>query len=89
MLKPFKIYLETTIFNFKFAEDSPDKKADTIKLFDEISEGKYIAYTSNYVLQELLKAEEPKRSDMVSLIEKYKIRFCSASDELGQKRGSI
>jgi hypothetical protein len=32
LLKPFKIYLETTIFNFKFAEDSPDKKADTMNL---------------------------------------------------------
>jgi predicted nucleic acid-binding protein len=79
-LKPLKIYLETTVFNFKFAEDSPDKKEDTIKLFDEISEGKYIAYTSNYVLQELLKAEEPKRSQMVALIEQYKIRFLEANE---------
>jgi predicted nucleic acid-binding protein len=83
-LKQLKIYLETTVFNFKFAEDSPDKKADTIKLFDEISEGKYIAYTSNYVLQELLKAEEPKRSDMVALVEQYKIKFLEA-DEIAEK----
>jgi predicted nucleic acid-binding protein len=83
-LKQLKIYLETTVFNFKFAEDSPDKKADTIKLFDEISEGKYVAYTSNYVLQELVKAEEPKRSDMVALVEQYKIRFLEA-DEIAEK----
>jgi hypothetical protein len=40
LLKPFKIYLETSIFIFKFAEDSPDKKADTIKFLetDEIVE---------------------------------------------------
>jgi hypothetical protein len=54
LLKILKIYLETTVFNFRFADDSPDKKQDTIKLFDEISQGKYIPYTSDYVLQELL-----------------------------------
>jgi predicted nucleic acid-binding protein len=79
-LKPLKIYLETTVFNFKFAEDSPDKKADAIKLFDEINEGKYIAYTSNYVLQELLKAKDPKRSEMISLIELYKIKLLEANE---------
>jgi predicted nucleic acid-binding protein len=66
-VKRLKIYLETTIFNFIFAEDSPDKKQDVIKLFDEIKQGKYIPYTSDYVLQELLKAEEPKRAQMVNL----------------------
>jgi predicted nucleic acid-binding protein len=79
-LKPYKIYLETTVFNFKFADDSPDKKQDTIKLFDEISQGKYIPYTSDYVLQELVKAEEPKRTQMIELIERYKIKFLEADE---------
>jgi len=74
-MRSLKIYLETTVFNFKFADDSPDKKQDTIKLFDEISHGKYIPYTSDYVLQELLKAEESKRTLMVNLIEQYKVRL--------------
>jgi predicted nucleic acid-binding protein len=74
-LKPLKIYLETTVFNFYFAEDAPDKRQDTAQLFNEINEGKYIPYTSDYVLQELLKAEEPKKTEMVNLIEKYKVKF--------------
>ena len=74
-MKPLKLYLETTVFNFKFADDAPDKRQDTIKLFDEINQGKYIPYTSDYVLQELLKTEEPKKSEMVSLIEKYKVKI--------------
>ena len=74
-MKSLKIYLETTVFNFIFADDSPDKRQDTIKLFDEIRQEKYIPYTSDYVLQELLKAEEPKRTQMVNLIEQYNIKF--------------
>ena len=27
------IYLETTIFNFPFADDAPQYKADTLKLY--------------------------------------------------------
>jgi len=74
-MKSLKIYLETTVFNFIFAEDSPDKKQDVIKLFDEIKKGKYVPYTSDYVLQELLKAEEPKRTKMVNLLDQYGIKL--------------
>ena len=41
-------------------------------------------YTSNYVLQELLRAEEPKRSDMIGLIDKYKMRLLEA-DEIAER----
>ena len=79
-MKKLKIYLETTVFNFVFADDSPDKKQDTIKLFEEIEQGKYIPYTSDYVLQELLKAEEMKTKQMVDLIEQYKVILLEAND---------
>jgi hypothetical protein len=35
------IYLETTIFNFPFADDAPQYKADTLRLFAEIKAGKF------------------------------------------------
>jgi len=79
-MKKLKIYLETTIFNFVFADDAPDKKQDTLKLFEEISDGKYIPYTSEYVLQELQKAEEDKKNKMINLIEKYKINLLEANE---------
>ena len=79
IVKRLKIYLETTVFNFIFTDDSPDKKQDAIKLFNEIMQEKYIPYTSDYVLQELLKAEEPKRTQMINLIEQYKIKFLESN----------
>jgi hypothetical protein len=36
-----KVYLETTIFNFVFADSDPEKKEATLKLMDEISGGKF------------------------------------------------
>jgi hypothetical protein len=36
-----KIYLETTMFNFPFADDAPQYQADTLRLFEEIKAGKF------------------------------------------------
>ena len=77
-----KIYLETSVFNFCFADDAPDKKQDTLKLFAEIEAGLYVPYTSAYVMQELIRADEPKQSQMVALIEKYDMRFLEQSDAI-------
>ena len=79
-MKKLKIYLETTVFNFVFADDAPEKKQDTIKLFDEIKQGKYEPYTSEYVLRELHKAEETKKKQMIDLIEQYNIKFLDADE---------
>lgn len=77
-----KIYLETSIFNFVFADDTPDKQLDTLKLFEEIGQGKYEPYTSDYVLGELRDEPEPKQSWMVALIEKYNVTVLFADDEV-------
>ena len=76
-----KIYLETSVFNFYFADDAPDKRQDTLKLFEEIGAGQYVPYTSSYVMQELLLANEPKKSRMVDLIERYNITHQPADSE--------
>ena len=72
-----KIYLETTMFNYYFDEDR-EAHNDTITLFEEIKSGKYQAYTSTYVVDELDVADEPKRSQMLSLIKKYNIILLDA-----------
>lgn len=76
-----KIYLETTMFNFYFADDAPEKKQDTLKLFEEIKEGLYEPYTSEYVVDELSDAPDEKRLEMLRLIEEYGVKLINASDE--------
>ena len=81
VMKVPKVYIETSVFNFVFADDAPDKKNDAIKLFEEIKEGLYEPYTSDYVLQELLRAEEPKQSQMVEMINEYDMTLLEQDDE--------
>jgi len=79
MRKP-KIYLETTVFNHYFDTDREAHVA-TLALFKEIQDKKYEAYTSIYVTDELVKASEPKRSNMLSLIGKYGVQVLDDSEE--------
>jgi len=67
-----KVYLETTVFN-RFLEDDRDYNAETKQLFEKIAQNEIKAYSSTYVIEELDKASEPKRSEMLSLIQKYNI----------------
>jgi len=77
-----RIYLETSIFNFYFADDAPDKKRDTLKLFEEIKKGLYAPYTSEYVFFELRRADEPKQSQMIELTDRYGVMLLESSVEV-------
>ena len=75
-----KIYLETTLFNFYFDENR-DAHAATVKLFNEIAAGKYEAFTSRYVIDELGNAPEAKRDRMLNLILEFDIPILEPNDE--------
>jgi hypothetical protein len=77
-----RIYLETSIFNFPFADDAPQYKADTLKLFELIKAGVYAPYTSTYVIEELEATEETdKLEKMKQLIEEYDVTIIPANPE--------
>jgi len=76
-----RIYLETSVFNFVFADDAPERKADTLKLFNEIKAGKFEPYTSAYVTDELESAKQPKRDKMLKLIAEYRIQMIDKSEK--------
>ena len=79
MRKP-KAYLETTVFNHYFDTDR-EAHADTVQLFLQIRAGQYEAFTSSYVIDELRKAGEPKRSKMLELIGEYNITVIPGDNE--------
>ncbi|GHV27065.1 hypothetical protein FACS18948_3840 [Clostridia bacterium] len=75
-----KIYLETTLFNYYFDSDR-DAHADTVTLFEDCKAGLFEAYTSSYVIDELQRAPEPKRTKMLELIGRYNITLLNPSSE--------
>ena len=75
-----RIYLETTIFN-RFLEKDREYNIETIRLFEKIQKNEVDAFSSAYVIEELDKAHEPKRTEMLNLIQKYNITIL----EINQK----
>ncbi len=76
------IYLETTMFNFPFADDAPQYRADTLRLFEEIRAGKFKAFTSEYVLDELdADRNTERREQMKALIAEYNIEVIPDNEE--------
>lgn len=71
-IEKLRLYLETTVFNYYFDEDRTGHQ-ELVKLFEAIQRGEYEGYLSRYVTDELMKAPEPKRSNMLGLIERYGI----------------
>jgi hypothetical protein len=48
------IYLDTSVINFLFADDAPEKKGVTVDLFEKfIKAGIYKTYILPYVLEEI------------------------------------
>ena len=76
-----KIYLETTLFNHYFDEHRGIAHKSTVALFNEIKAGKYEAFTSTYVTDELEKAPDEKRDKMIGLIAEYGISVLAPTDE--------
>jgi hypothetical protein len=82
MMRIPTIYLETTIFNFPFADDAPQYKTDTLRLFEEIKAGKFQPFTSEYVLDELEAATDMLREKRLQLIAEYGVEIIPANDEV-------
>ena len=81
-----KLYLETTMFNY-FFDTERDGHTDTVRMFEAIGKGEYEGYTSEYVTFELQKANEPKRTDMMSLIDKFNIEVLEINEETDRLAG--
>jgi predicted nucleic acid-binding protein len=79
MLKP-KAYLETTTFNY-YCDTDRDAHTATVACFDAIGRGEFEGLTSDYALGELRNADDPKKGDMLALIEKYGLKILPVSEE--------
>ena len=72
-----KIYLDTSVINFLFATDAPEKRDITIDFFDNfIRTGKYETFISEFVIAEIEDTKnEEKRTQLLNVIREYPIDF--------------
>ncbi|MCX6148360.1 MAG: type II toxin-antitoxin system VapC family toxin [Candidatus Kapabacteria bacterium] len=75
MSKKLKIYLDTSIINFLFADDAPEKQEVTIDFFDNYI-NVYEVYISQVVIDEINQTNDlVKKRDLLQVISKYNLKF--------------
>lgn len=73
-MKKLKIYLDTSVINFLFANDSPEKQDITIEFFESRLES-FDVFISEIVLFEIQKTPDPKKREILrEAIIKYRLR---------------
>jgi predicted nucleic acid-binding protein len=74
MVRP-KIYLDTSVINFPFHDDAPEKKEATLDFFDNyVKPGIYETFVSVFVTQEIRQTtDEQKRNKLLNILEQYKL----------------
>lgn len=72
-MKQLTIYLDTSIINFLFADDAPEKRDITQEFFaDYVKKGIYAVYISPVVVDEINRTENDlKRARLLHVIDEY------------------
>lgn len=86
-MKKLKIYLDTSVINFLFADDVPEFRKITEDFFEHyVKTAKYIVYVSDIVIAEIEKTKSAdKRKQLLEVVERYSLRILAldeASDAL-------
>lgn len=81
-MKTPKLYLETSLWNFCFADDAPEKKAVTLLFLEKVRQGLYQVYISNVVLEEIGRAGVSKRTKLLSVINDIQPEVLDLDDEV-------
>jgi len=72
-----KIYLDTSVINFLFASDAPEKKEITLEFFDRyIKMALYETFVSQFVEDEINQTEDvAKKEQLLSVIGNYNLNY--------------
>ena len=81
-MRKLRLYFDTSIISYLFADDTPDKMNDTIRLWDECVAQKYEVFISDVVTSEIQQCSEPKRSEMLKKMQQLEINLLHETAEV-------
>lgn len=81
-MKKIEIYLDTSVINFLFADDAPEKRDITIDFFNNyVKTGIYEVFISPVVIDEINKTQDnKKKSLLLDVITDYNIKILDISE---------
>ena len=79
MLKK-RIYLDTSVISYLRQEDVPIQMAETRQFWEILKDGKYDVFVSDVTVTELSNCSEPKRTELLALLEDVKYNLVTILD---------
>ncbi len=81
-MRKLKIYLDTSVVNFLFADDAPEFQKITIEFFDKfVKTGIYDVCISDVVVDEITATKnETKRNELMAVIDTYSLDILNVSE---------
>ena len=67
-MRKLRVYVETSVWSFAFAEDAPDYRDDTLAFLERCRAGAFETFVCPLVLEEIERADEPLRTKLAELI---------------------
>ncbi|MFH1539671.1 MAG: PIN domain nuclease [bacterium] len=83
-MKKLKLYIETSVWNFLFADDAPEKQLETNRFFEEIQSGDYELFISGLVLAEIERAQESVRDKLLGKIDEIEPEVLTITGEVDE-----
>lgn len=82
-MRKLKLYLDTSVISFLFADDVPEEKQITHKLFNLLNSGEYEFYISRVVIEEIEKTPDTeKREKLLSQAQHAQLSLLQRSKEV-------
>jgi len=80
--KKIRLYLDTSVWNFPFADDAPEKQSITVSFLNNLPQSPYEIYISSVVFEEIDVAPQEKRQRLHDLIRFHAPKDIPLSDEI-------
>jgi len=82
MTNKVKIYLDTSVISCLQVPESPERMADTLRLWKDIKAGNYDVVISDITIAEINDCPEPKRSFMLDELKKIPLTVIEAEKKV-------
>lgn len=82
-MKKLRIYLDTSVLSFLFADDVPEFRQITEEFFENfVAKGKYSVYVSDLLIREIEKSrDETKKVQLLQTIRQYGLPILTLNEE--------
>jgi predicted nucleic acid-binding protein len=81
-VQKLKLYLDTTVWNFAFVDDSPEHRQETLEFFQKARLGLFELFYSDAVEREVIAAPLSRRRQLENLLEEFSPKKLSLSSEI-------